>query len=383
MKLGLPLFLKLSARTFLQSRGTPARLTPKRAAVMALFIPSFAAVQIVHWLAFKLDDILFPGYRTTLIRKPLFIVGIPRSGTTHLHQVLAADTERFTTTSLWELIFAPAIVERKLLLGAVKLDRRLGRPLGKLFDWANHKAFGGMQDIHPIDLTAPEEDYFLLLPEMACFLLIHPFPFAEMWRVASFDKSIPPPERERVMAAYKARLQRHVYFHGPDKIVLSKNPAFSGFVRSLQKTFPDCRIVCNVRPPASSVPSLVSSMQEGVDLFDNDPRGTEYRDKLMAMLRFFYKHLGRHVLTMPRDRHRVVPMKELKSDLPGVVEDIYERFGYEITARYREALDVEWEKARAYKSRHKHSLEQFGLTEEQVEEYFAEAAKAFDFERGA
>lgn len=347
----------------------------------AIFIPIFLIVQTIHRIALWLDGILYPGFKEVEIEKPVFIVGIPRSGTTHLHKVLSRDEDQFTTTSLWELIFAPSIIERKIILAVVNSDAHNGRFLHRAFEWVEKRAFKSMDDIHKIDLTLPEEDYFFLLPEMACFLLVHPFPFDEMWKLARFDESASRAAKKRIMAHYKSCLQRHLYFHGGKKTILSKNPAFSGFVQSLQATFPDCRIVGCIRTPVSSVPSLVSSMMEGVEMFDNDPRETEYRDRFMDMLQFFYRHLHQHVTTMEEHRHQIVKMKDLKADLIGFVSDLYERFGIEMTDKYRTALEDEWNTAKAYKSGHKHSLDQFDLTEEYVEEYFAEAFDLWKFPR--
>jgi omega-hydroxy-beta-dihydromenaquinone-9 sulfotransferase len=231
MKIGFRRYLSLIRRTFLQNKATPAPLTPGRLWVMLLFLPVLLGLQIIHWIGFFMDDVLFPAYRKIQIKEPVFIVGIPRSGTTFLQRVLAKDTERFTTLTLWELLFAPSITERVIILGMGKLDQQLGRPFTGLVAWIDRMAFRKVNDIQKLSLSVPWEDYLLLVPICACFLLVLPFPFAhELWRVAYFDDQIPERDKARIMAFYRACLQRHLYVWGAEKQLLSKNPSFSPMV---------------------------------------------------------------------------------------------------------------------------------------------------------
>ena len=67
---------------------------------------------IINNLFLLMDNIFF-NYQKIKINKPLFIIGFPRSGTTFLHKMLLKDTQ-FTTPQLWELIFAPSILQKKI-----------------------------------------------------------------------------------------------------------------------------------------------------------------------------------------------------------------------------------------------------------------------------
>ena len=100
---------------------TNAPLGFRRLGLVLLF-PVFLALQLVHWVAFLVDELCFPGYRRVSIKEPVFIIGIPRSGTTYLHRELSANP-RFTTVSTWEALLAPAVCERKLL-GGIAGDRQ-------------------------------------------------------------------------------------------------------------------------------------------------------------------------------------------------------------------------------------------------------------------
>lgn len=380
MQRSFKIFCRLINQTLFQSKGTQARLTPKRFAIMIVFLPMFFVIQAIHWLGFFLDDIFFKGYRTIAVKEPLFIVGVPRSGTTFLHRVLANDTERFTTFKLWELLFAPSITERKFWLGLGRMDRWIGSPFTKLISWIEDTAFRHLDSIHRISLNAPEEDYFSLVPVFACFLLVLPFPCSEdIWKLAYFDDRQTPEEKAWIMAFYKSCLQRHLYVNGPEKQLLSKNVAFSTMIEALHETFPDCKVICNIRSPFSAIPSLISSMMSGAQIFDNDTQDHVFRDQLLAMLEYYYQHLTSTLPNWPEKQHIFVTMEELKENVQAVVKKTYDRFGYPVTPAFEHRLQNEQERSRRYASQHKYSLEQFDLSPQRIVTDFAYIFKQFGF----
>jgi len=381
MKSGFQMYFRLAARTFAPGRRSPARLTFRRAAVMAAFLPALFIVQAMHWLGFLLDDILFRGYKRIDIKQPLFIVGVPRSGTTFLHRLLAKDSGRFTTCTLWELIFAPSITERYCWLGLGKIDGLVGRPLQRLLHGVERLLLGQLDDIHGTSLRDPEEDYLALVPICACFLLTLPFPFEDgVWHLAYFDDRTPEADKRHIMQFYKRIIQRHLYVHGPDKQFLSKNPAFSPMVNGLRETFPDGKIVGCLRNPYQAIPSLLSSMTQGAEIFDNDLQGTAYRDQLFAMLTYFSDHLTATLPELPESRHDFVTMEALSRAPKATVARLYDRFGFEMTPAYAAHLEQEEQKARGYRSKHRYTLEQFNLTSEDIQNNLSFVFRQFGFD---
>lgn len=363
MRTGFGVFFRLVWRTYFPGKDSPGRLTPQRFVVMTVFMPLFFLLQVMHWAGFLLDEILFIDYRKIDIKQPLFIVGVPRSGTTFLHRLVAKDKDRFTTTLLWELIFAPSITERKIWLGLHAADAAIGRPFTRLVEFLERKALGQLDDIHGTSLKDPEEDYFALIPMMACFLLTLPWPFYdELWVFSRFDTDLPEYDREKVMRYYKRFIQRHLYVRGKDKQYLSKNPSFTSMVVSLRETFPDCRIIGCVRTPYQTVPSLLNSMGEGTKIFDVDVQGHTYRDHIVDMLKFYYRHLVDRLPEMPGNRHAFSVMEELTAHPKGMVCDFYERFGWHVDEAFAASLQADEDRAKGYKSKHQYSLEQFGLS---------------------
>jgi hypothetical protein len=353
--------LRLSYRTFIPGPGH-CRPSLRRLLIMSGFIPLFAAIQGIHWIGFLLDEIFHRGYRRVEVREPLFVLGVPRSGTTYLHRVLAEDS-CLTTFSTWECLFAPSVTQRRFWLGLGRIDARVGRPLGRLLARIERHAFKGLDAVHPMRLCDPEEDYFALMPVLACFILILPFPRSDLlWRMGAFDRDMPEPERARLMDFYHRCLQKHLYTHGQDKRLLSKNAAFAPLAGSLAAHFPDARFLVCLREPEATLPSQLSSLEAGIKFFDVPSATPDFRERLTDQLGFYYNNLERALGDLPEDRCAWVTMRALQSDLARRMLAIYAQLGLPASAGFRAAIARHATEAGAYRSPHGYSLDQFGLS---------------------
>mgnify|MGYP006271555477 CR=1 FL=1 len=358
-------------------RGNGAPLSLRRAVLMLLFVPLLLAVQLIHWLGLLLDELLFPGYRRITIREPVFIVGVPRSGTTALHRTLAQDPQ-FTTFSTWECLLALSITERKFWLALAGLDRRLGGPGQALLQWLQGRLFGQLEAVHPTDLQAPEEDYLALTPILACFVFVLPFPWSgDLWRTGSFDRDASPAEKQRIMAFYRACLQRHLYVHGADKRLLSKNASFSPMVATLAKTFPDARFICCMRDPQKTVPSQLSSVAGGLRSFGADP--DIVFPHLIDQLAYYYDHLLAVLPNLPSHQHAFIDAPRLRAAMAATITATYARLDLTLTPEYQATLDSADQDSKAFVTRHRYSLEQFGWDAERLRQRFDHVYRHYEF----
>jgi hypothetical protein len=166
---------------------------------------------------------------------------------------------------------------------------------------------------------------------------------------------------------------------GPERQLLSKNPSFTPFLRSLNEAFPDGRFLCCVRDPVEVVPSLLSSISTGAGIFGYDVSDPRIRDRFVDMLQFFSEHALATLETLPDDRYAYVPLKEVKRDISGFVLGTYDRFGWEADQGFRDCLAQESMRNTSYRSRHTYSLEDYGLAEPEVRTRFASLIRHFGF----
>lgn len=289
-----------------------APLSGWRLLFLLIFYPLFLALQLVHWLGFLCDEFFFPSYRKVEVNAPIFIIGIPRSGTTFLHRTLARDSGRFTSFSTWEAILAPSITERKIMRFVKSIDHALGAPLNKLINNLLESASGEFNDIHEIGLSAPEEDYLSLLPVGACFILLLAFPFSPHLKELGQIDEMPARQRQHLLHFYKRALQRHLYCH-PGKQLLSKNAAFASWAGALKTTFPDAKFFVCIREPSSALSSQLSSLAPARAFFASDPDGAHTARTFTRLYAHFYASLDAFMTDTPPGKAAVIAQADLKA----------------------------------------------------------------------
>ena len=219
--------IRLLLKSVFATRGTDARLTPKRILVLLFLAPVYMVMLLINWVCLGLDEVLFRGYRSQKIDRPLFVVGAPRTGSTLLHRLLAGD-DQFTSMRTWEILHAPSIIQKRFWTGVGRLDRLVGSPFGRLilaFERVRLKEFNKM---HKIGHFEYEEDDPILLNLFASAFQALVLPFEEDVRpLVFFDEQMPTEDKKKIMAFYRKCVQRHLYVFGREKIFLSKNPVFS------------------------------------------------------------------------------------------------------------------------------------------------------------
>ncbi len=258
------------------------------------FYAAFAFLAPVHlgmtWLCFALDHLLFPGFRRVEIRSPLFILGNFRTGSTFLYRRLARDSEAFAAFAAREIYLTPSICQRKLWALARRIDALFGAPVRSFIHSFDDRVLEAVP-YHKVGLSEPEEDEGLFLYRWASFFIWFFFPgSSRAFPIVSFDRSIAPARRRRLMRFYRRCVQRHLYVHGPEKHFLSKNPAFTGKLRSLRSHFPDAKMVCLVRKPVELVPSMINWFSVAWSYFGDTTTRYLFPEIVRDIAHFWYRY---------------------------------------------------------------------------------------------
>ena len=339
----------------------------------ALFLSFTAAVALARWL----DTLLFPGFRKVEIRQPVFIIAPPRSGTSFLQKVLCQDEERFVYWKMYQTIF-PSICFQKLADGLAWVDRLLGGAPRRLVDWCERKWFGGWDDLHRMRLDQPEEDGAVFLYAFASEAVFMLFPFVDqLWEVG-FPDALEPDQRRRLMAYYRSCLQRQVYANGRGRTLLVKATHSSGAVESLLDEFPDARFITILRHPNESVASHVSLFvpawqAHSPEIARDGAEARAYAGLAVA----WYRHLYRFRGTVAPEQYFRIDYPDLRADPAGTIERLYRHFGWEISAAYRARLRDISHRQQGFKSRHRYTLEEFGLSPQWLQAELGDVLEAY------
>lgn len=329
-----------------------------------------------------LDHLLYP-FTDVKVEKPVFIIGSPRSGSTMLFRMMAKDRECFTGFKLWQLIF-PSLTLQSLVRGMGPVDTALGGHLRRQLDKLEERGFGRADRFHRIRLNEPEEDEILLMHAFASEILANAFPVPDALQEYRRFDTLPESRRKSLMHFYLRCVQRHLYFEGTHKRLLSKSPLFSHKVMSLHETFPDAHFILLVRDPAETICSLVSMIRTyresiGLEVTPEERKASD--DSIMRFVVDCYTNALEGLDRLPRESYQIIRYENLIASHRATVEDIYQKLNIPMTQAFSQVLEEEDRKARGYKSKHIHSPEQLGLTYQQIEDAAALVYQRFGYPR--
>jgi hypothetical protein len=280
------------------------------------------------------------------IEGPLVIAGMPRTGTTALHYLLALDPQ-FRYLRRWE-IDDPVPPPR---LGEELSDPRRTERQG---DAQHIRTVDGPNEDGPIlDLTFGNPEMVLPVPTYTLW-----------WRDA--DHAVVFPYHERIL--------RMLQSNRPPTRWLLKYPAFLSDLPAMVAQYPGARFIITHRDPAAVVPStcsvILSARQRRVpgSWPDQADFGRETLDYLAVMMRRGIE--GRRVLG---DRRFLdVSQRQIGANPLGTVEQIYAFAGLQLRGEVRRAIE-EWAPANQPGSRgaHANKAHDFGLTADGIRRAFA------------
>jgi hypothetical protein len=262
------IYLSCLCKSLVPSPHRPTPVHLRRALFCLVVFPALLALQLIHWACLFVDELLFPQFRKTEIQGPVWITGIPRSGTTFVHRLLANDDKTFTTFTTWECLLAPSVIQKRVFLALRSVDRNCGSPLKRLVESVTRRFTGSVREIHEISLGAPEEDYLALLPAAGCFFPYLAFPFSNELRDLARLEKLPEDRRNRLLDFYHLLLQKHLYVREiSGQRILSKNAAWGSWIPWLAERYPDAGFILMIREPSSALASQISSIRDALRHF--------------------------------------------------------------------------------------------------------------------
>jgi hypothetical protein len=258
------------------------------------------------------------------IERPLFITGMPRSGSTFLHELLAADPDN-CAPRVWEVMFPVP------LPGNSRRDSRIRRAAAQL-RWFRRLA-PGADEVHPIRAESPQEceaihSYTFLSEE---FLSTCWVPRYEAWlRQADFVPAY----------LWQKRFLQHLQGAGPAKRWVLKSPDHAHSLAALLTVFPDAVVVQTHRAPADVLRSSLQLVEVLHGLFGRSAGREERARREARVLADAMERLLRFREAHPELAGRFLDVKysELVAEPLAVASRIYEHWGVPLTAPAREAM---------------------------------------------
>jgi Sulfotransferase family len=258
------------------------------------------------------------------LARPIFITGLPRSGTTFLHGLLAEDPAN-RAPRIWEAIY-PHPKHRSAEFGAGR--RKVQLQLG-IFN----RLSPGIRSLHPIEADAPEEciEFTSQVFRSPRFDDVYRAPSYRAWLDASgYDEGY----------RFLARFLRHLQEPGeaPRRWVL-KSPEHVFSFDALSRVFPDAMLVVVHRDPGH----VLVSAARLTELLRAPFTTTIDRREIGGKVADYWQEGMRRMVGIADDsafplRLVHVTYHSLVGDPVGTIARIYDAFGLELSQEARQAM---------------------------------------------
>ena len=305
------------------------------------------------------------------IVRPVFIVGINRTGTTFLHRLMARD-DRLRTLRMYEFLEPVRPTnEYATLSGTLADPRREG--LEDILEASG--AVGNFAGIHHIDIDEPEEDFPLLRSAFASWTTLI------RYRLPDYARWLAATDMRHAYGHHRRTMQHFTWQHrqrqsGCARQWLFKIPFHLMELEALLASYPDALFIQTHREPTQFMGSW-NSLVERVRSVAIEPRplhelGAEQVALMSGMLNKAVRFRESH--PEMEDRWVDVNYFDLVQDPITVVRHIYDRFGWKLehaaVADMNDWLFLQSEQRRR-ETRHRYRLEDYGLTREGVNAAFS------------
>lgn len=308
-----------------------------------------------------------PGFDSQAILAPVVITGIPRTGTTALHKLMAVDP-RFQGVQTWLLDTPMPRPPRETWTDYPAFHRTAAR-LEERF-----KAAPSKRAAHHMAAEEVDECCLILRQSFVSNL------WTCGWSAATYDAWWQC-QSERAAYEHYYRCLQLIGSNEPDKRWLLKNPGHVDNLDLLFAIFPDARVIQTHRDPARAIPSLCSLLIQLHPLVE-EGRLQQRAHILLAREVAKWAKAVQKAEEVARD-HPDQVLHVIHGDFHrepmAVLERIYRFIDMELTQPVREAMAQRIEeKPELSHGEHRYDIADYGLTEDEVRERFGDYVARFD-----
>jgi Sulfotransferase family len=338
----------------LDSYQREADLTPFGSKICRVYLRGALAARLMAAAGWKQH----PDYADVPVERPIFVTGLPRTGTTALHRLLTADPSH-QGLQMWLAEFPQPRPPRETWD-----SNPVFAQLNAQFE-QHHVENPEFMGLHFMSADEVEECWQLLRQSL------HAVAYETLAHLPSYAQWLAKEDWTPAYQRYRRNLQL-IGLNDVGKRWVLKNPSHLHALDALMATFPDALVVQCHRPAETIMGSMCSLAEAATEGWSNAYVGkTIGADSLDTWAR------GLERFNAVRAKHNPaqfcdVDYKDFVADPLGTVEQVYRYFGIELTEPARQAMqDMHAESKKGPRApKHRYSLADYGLTDEQVKARF-------------
>lgn len=296
----------------------------------------------------------WPEASDLAIKRPIFVTGLPRTGTTALHRLLCLDADH-QGLEQW-LTESPQPRPPKSEWAANPDYQRTQREID-----ARHEANPGMEGVHFMSPDMVEECW------RAERLSMRSIAFQNIAHLPTYSDWLSTQDMGPAYDAHQAML-RIIGLNDADRRWVLKSPSHLFGLDALMATYPDALVIQTHRDPrtiVASVSSLNRQASAGTSTaYTPEQIGSDCLDMWARGAETFREARQRYDASQFVDVH----YEDFVQDGVGVVEKIYESFGLPLSDETHAVIEASHLESKVGERRptHRYQLSDFGLDEDQV-----------------
>jgi len=302
-----------------------------------------------------------PWIEDQKIEQPVFIIGMPRTGTTILHAILHEDPAHRSPLA-WECLLPYPAATPENFRDNAQLHT-IEKEFGQLF-----KLVPDFRRKHYMEADSPQECLGITAFDFNSFQFS-----AQLYLPSYMDWFSDESDMLGTMRFHKRFLQYLQSGGVKGERWLLKSPVHLRRLPEIFEIYPDARIIMTHRGPAdivSSTASLISSVRTLYS--DNEDPNVTGKEQAMLWSKYFDRFIESRKILDREDQIIDLKFEDFVVDQVETIEKIYTRFGWELSDEavnnFRNFLA---ENPREKHGKHKYSLDNFGLKEDEVNQQFS------------
>ena len=292
------------------------------------------------------------------VEKPVFILGLPRTGTTFLQNLLFQN-DHFRHLHYWEQVAVGPQPTREnfqdnyIIKSGVSFVDKLKTITPEFFI------------AHEINPYGPEECNGLMERNFTSIIYF-------MFRnIPSYMEWFQAHDMTETYDYHKQQLQ-FLGYHFSKKQWVLKAPVHLFFLKYLFKTYPDARIVHLHRDPLEVIPSMASLVVISRQIHSNHVSVQETANQILDWVRKIITNSIAYRDETDSDQFLDLAYTDLVKDPLNTINQIYKWLGVDINNEIQSDISswLENSKRKRVGKAHHYSLEQFNLTEKIIQNEF-------------
>jgi len=338
----------------LESFRRDADLTEIGSKMNRFFVRNALVARLVSEAAWK----QYPQHADVAIERPIFVTGLPRTGTTVIHRLLTADP-RHQGLELWLAEFPQPRPPR---------ETWSENPVFTQIDAQFAKAHAENPDytgLHYMTADEVEECWQLLRQSL------HSVSYETLSHLPTYSQWLAKQDWTKAYLRHRKNLQL-IGLNDAEKRWVLKNPSHLFALDAIFATYPDALIVQCHRPAETIMASMCSLAQHTTEGWSNSFVGARIGEDAMETWTRGLKRFNEVRADHDQAQFCDVDYFEFVKDPISAVEGIYSHFDIEFTDGARAAITGSHEESKKgpRAPKHTYSLADYGLTDEQVKEQF-------------